>query len=105
MTLLLRAAAFDDGDLRISAMQLKMFLDEAVGSAAGTAGVNVPFDALRYTAGECNYGKFSNKTAAADSHAVWDCFLKLARKHLHGWQPLRVSSAMPLLCPSLHGCA
>jgi hypothetical protein len=49
-------AGFDDGDLRISAMQLKMFLDEAVGSAAGTAGVNVPFDALRYTAGECNYG-------------------------------------------------
>jgi hypothetical protein len=54
--LLLCAAGFDDGDLRISAMQLKMFLDEAVGSAAGTAGVNVPFDALRYTAGECNYG-------------------------------------------------
>lgn len=48
-------AGFDDGDLRISAMQLKMFLDEAAGSA-GAGGVLVPFDALRYTAGECNYG-------------------------------------------------
>lgn len=49
---------FDDSDLRISAMQLKMFLDEAVGSTAGAAAASVPFDALRYTAGECNYGEW-----------------------------------------------
>ncbi len=52
---LLWAAGFDDGDLRISAMQLKMFLDEAAGTGSGA--VSVPFDALRYTAGECNYGE------------------------------------------------
>ncbi|KAF6263196.1 dynein heavy chain 8 [Scenedesmus sp. NREL 46B-D3] len=68
---------FDDGDLRMSAMQLKMFLDEAAPQAAAAAAGDcrasssmasalppisasssspVPFDALRYTAGECNYG-------------------------------------------------
>jgi hypothetical protein len=49
------SAGFDDGDLRISAMQLKMFLDEAAGPGSGA--VSLPFDALRYTAGECNYGE------------------------------------------------
>jgi hypothetical protein len=40
----------------ISAMQLKMFLDEAAPTAAA-ASSSVPLDALRYTAGECNYGE------------------------------------------------
>jgi len=40
---------FDDGDLRISARQLRLFIDEAPGDS-------VPFDALRYVTGECNYG-------------------------------------------------
>jgi dynein heavy chain len=84
---------FDDGDLRISATQLRMFLDEAAPAAAITAAASstaadasvqrrqsvigtgstpssgsggalsayagppvVPFHALLYTAGECNYG-------------------------------------------------
>lgn len=38
---------FDDGDLRISARQISMFLDE---------NDTMPFPALRYTTGECNYG-------------------------------------------------
>jgi len=38
---------FDDGDLRISARQLRMYLDENDA---------VPYDALKYAIGECNYG-------------------------------------------------
>ena len=41
---------FDDGDLRISARQLLMYT--SLGSDADA----VPFPALRYTIGECNYG-------------------------------------------------
>uniref|UniRef100_A0A061SKB3 Dynein heavy chain n=1 Tax=Tetraselmis sp. GSL018 TaxID=582737 RepID=A0A061SKB3_9CHLO len=38
---------FDDGDQRISIRQLQMFLDE---------NKEIPFEALRYVTGECNYG-------------------------------------------------
>lgn len=41
---------FDDGDQRISVRQLHMFLADADG------GGRIPFDALRYVTGECNYG-------------------------------------------------
>jgi dynein heavy chain, axonemal len=41
---------FDDGDWRISAQQLRMFVH---GVGSGSA---IPFDALRYVTGECNYG-------------------------------------------------
>lgn len=92
LMLLLCAAGFDDVDLRISAMQLKIFLDEAVGSAAGTAGVNVPFDALRYTAGECNYGKFSNGTACS-----WCTWMRSAAINPHA--SLRQRNC-PMQCPS-----
>lgn len=41
------AYGFDDSDLRISARQLRMFLDE---------NHQIPLTALRYVTGECNYG-------------------------------------------------
>ncbi|PNH03664.1 Dynein heavy chain 7, axonemal [Tetrabaena socialis] len=53
---------FDDGDLRISVRQLSMYLDDAA-PAPGEDGLrptqtatNVPFAALQYAIGECNYG-------------------------------------------------
>jgi dynein heavy chain, axonemal len=53
---ILCTAGFDDGDLRISATQLRMFLDEAAptgGPCDDNLASSVPFAALRYTAGEC----------------------------------------------------
>lgn len=55
---------FDDGDLRISARQLRMFVDEAAAASAACGGSGdhdsdagwLPLAALQYTAGECNYG-------------------------------------------------
>ncbi|GIL57271.1 hypothetical protein Vafri_12526 [Volvox africanus] len=53
---------FDDGDLRISVRQLSMYLDDAApqlledGSLAPQSASTVPFEALQYAIGECNYG-------------------------------------------------
>ena len=54
---------FNDNDLRISAMQLGMFLDDPQFSPAGGAKASredkvnaVPYKHLRYLTGECNYG-------------------------------------------------
>ncbi|GAX74205.1 hypothetical protein CEUSTIGMA_g1654.t1 [Chlamydomonas eustigma] len=38
---------FDDGDLRISVRQLRMYIDD---------NAEIPYDALKYAIGECNYG-------------------------------------------------
>lgn len=45
---------FNESDLRISVQQLVLFLNE-MDSSDGSA-LNIPFKALLYTAGECNYG-------------------------------------------------
>lgn len=54
---------FDDGDLRISARQLHMYISDAPlqptdpDSGENTASQPViPFSALKYAIGECNYG-------------------------------------------------
>jgi dynein heavy chain, axonemal len=50
---------FDDGDLRISARQLHMYIEDAPLRPAAPgeeAAPAVPFAALKYAIGECNYG-------------------------------------------------
>ncbi|KAG2454516.1 hypothetical protein HYH02_000363 [Chlamydomonas schloesseri] len=42
---------FDDGDLRISARQMRMYVLDSL-----QRGNPVPYEALRYAIGECNYG-------------------------------------------------
>ncbi|GIL82190.1 hypothetical protein Vretifemale_11083, partial [Volvox reticuliferus] len=42
---------FDDGDLRISARQMRLYVQDSV-----TRSNPVPYEALRYAIGECNYG-------------------------------------------------
>ncbi len=45
------SAGFDDGDLRISARQMRMYVLDSL-----QRGNPVPYEALRYAIGECNYG-------------------------------------------------
>jgi dynein heavy chain, axonemal len=47
------AYEFNESDLSISARQAAMFMSEVADSSSSSV---VPFKALRYTAGECNYG-------------------------------------------------
>ena len=49
---------FDDGDQRISLRQLRAYLDDAPPPPPGAPpSGGVPFAALRYAIGECNYGE------------------------------------------------
>jgi hypothetical protein len=47
---------FDDGDLRISARQLLMYVNDAPSATSGSSTPAIPFAALKYAVGECNYG-------------------------------------------------
>jgi dynein heavy chain len=51
--------AFSESDLRISARQLRLFVTQAAGGSSGDATQHeaaLPYAALQYCIGECNYG-------------------------------------------------
>ena len=79
---------FNENDFRISARQLKMFLDEYP---------QIPFEALQYTCGECNYGgKVGDHTPVTfgSSPSQQQQLPSIAPAHLPGLRPW----CRPFLC-------
>lgn len=80
--------SFDDGDLRISARQLRMYVDD---------NEDIPFDALTYAIGECNYG--GRVTDDKDRKLLTTTIMRIFRSNILTDSPFFPSSSSILMVP------